>query len=347
MNGIEQRFQDQLEEIRTKRENLKVCYIKLGKGGALMDDCVENNLLYIGYHTCDREMRDWCNRTRNVEDAPEAEEKIKKYWLEDRKKTPSTAKNFQTSILRVVKDKGETLWITIENRRVFYGLSSGDELVRHEPWENKSPNSGSAKRMKFGWCKSDINGNILNINKLSGALTKTGGMQGTIAEIKKPVADYFIAHILGESLVLKDKAKKILIELEEVCEQIIKDLQPSEFEVLVDLIFCNSGWKRDGELGGNIKFVDVTLKLPTTNETAGVQVKSKFNNKEFKRYMEEYNKGTDFNKFFYVYHTGEMPENDRSEDKKDKRIVIWGSKEVAKQAIEAGLSQWIIDRAYK
>jgi len=339
---MEKRFKQQLDEIEAKRDTLEVRYIKLGQGGNKAEKCFENDLLYIGYDTHRPEVREWCNEARDVNKRDLAIHKIQNYWIEKRNKKQGTATNFTNSVLSVAKDQGNVLWFTVHKRLVYYGLTAGDDLERHLCWENIELDPGSAKRMKHGWCSKYKAGHPLEVNKLSGALTKTQSTQGTIAKIQDKPANYFLNHLLCKPLALKDRAKKARETLQEDLAEIIKDLQPTEFEVLVDLIFANSGWKRDGELGGNIKFVDVTLMLPSTGETAGVQVKTETNKRVSQQYINGDYSSQGFDKFFYVYHTGDV-----KKPKRDDNLYIWGAMEVAEKAIDAGLSQWVIDRAYQ
>ena len=337
----QEHYRRQIEEIASKKDKLEVRYIKLGKGGNMFATCLENNMLYIGFNTHLDEVRRLSNEARDPSKTELVKKEIHDHWIKKCDKTLGTASNFTNRLLEVAQDQGNTLWFTIENRKLFYGLSDGKELERFEPWVDNGFNSGSAKKMKYGWCNVTINGDVLDISKISGALTKTQATQGTIANISPGPSKYLISLILGEPLELKIKAENARTHLVSLLAEIIKDFQPSEFEVLVDLIFSNSGWKRDGELGGNIKFVDVTLKLPTTGETAGVQVKTKSDKKQAQKYLDEDFRGMGFDKFFYVYHSGSGVHKD------DVNYHSWCVKTVAEKSIDAGLTQWIIDRAYR
>ncbi|MDA8654085.1 hypothetical protein N9M50_03010 [Alphaproteobacteria bacterium] len=144
----------------------------------------------------------------------------------------------------------------------------------------------------------------LDIDKLSGAFIRTSATQQTIAAIKDKPAPYFMKHLLGRPLKFRERARNSRINLIYNLAVIIRDLQPTKFEVLIDLIFSNSGWKRDGDLGGNIKFTDVTLLLPSTNEKAGVQVKTASEKKKSQSYVDVDYRSQGYDKFFYVYHTG-------------------------------------------
>jgi len=204
---MEQRFKDQLDEIEAKREALEVRYIKLGAKGKVADDCFKNNLLYIGYGTHLPEVREWCNQARDVNKRDLAVDKIQNYWVQKENKTQGTATNFTNSVLSVAEDQGNILWFTVHERRVYYGLTAGGELERFQPWEKNGDNSGSAKRMEFGWCSVNKAGHALEVNKLSGALTKTQSTQGTIAKIQDKPANYFLNHLLCRPLAIKDRAK--------------------------------------------------------------------------------------------------------------------------------------------
>lgn len=330
-------FQEQLNYIEKNRNALQVRYVKLGRGGVVAEECFKNNLLHIGYDTHDDAVRDWCNQARILGKRKSIEKLIKTHWKQEGR-SQSTATNFTNSVLAVAEDTGNVLWVTFHNRRVYYGLTDGGGLESRS-WEGAL---GSAKKMRFGWCDRGRDDQILFVNKLSGSFTKTHASQGTIAAFKEQPAKYFIRHILSEPLEIKQSAVLAKKNFQKIIEKIVKDLQPSEFETLIDLIFSNSGWKRDGELGGNTKFVDVTLMLPSTGETAAVQVKTATNQKEAQKYIGGDYSNQGFDKFFYIYHTGHV-----KKPKDDPKCFVWDLSDVAEKAIDAGLSQWVIDRAHQ
>ena len=338
---MEQRFIQQLQEIKSRREKLIVRYIKLGVRGDLAQDCFDNNLLYIGFWTQLPQVRNWCNEARETDKRDQSILKIRQYIEYEGIKNKSIVTDFTNSVLTVAEDIGNVLWITEHNRNLYYGLTTGEGLESHPDWQDNGPNSGSAKRMKYGWCNCNKAGDILEVNRLSGALTKTAGTKRTIAKIQDKPARYFINHLLGNPLKSRDIATKAMDDLKKSLVEIIQNLRPKEFEVLVDLIFTNSGWKRDGDLGGSIKFVDVTLWLPSTGEKAGVQVKTKTNKSQSQKYIDAKFRDHGFHKFFYVYHTGQAKKPD------DDNYFVWDVSEVAKKVIDSGLSQWVIDRSYE
>lgn len=70
-----------------------------------------------------------------------------------------------------------------------------------------------------------------------------------------------------------------------------------DFEILVDLIFRNAGWRRVSVVGESLKFVDMELEEPITGEQYQVQVKSDATIADFKEYAEQFTE-RDFRKLY-------------------------------------------------
>jgi Protein of unknown function (DUF3631) len=68
---------------------------------------------------------------------------------------------------------------------------------------------------------------------------------------------------------------------------LLDQLHQEDFELLIELIFSSSGWRRISSLGGIQKFFDMTLVLPTTGEKCSVRVKSQTNQAIFDGYIKE------------------------------------------------------------
>ena len=77
-----------------------------------------------------------------------------------------------------------------------------------------------------------------------------------------------------------------------------------DFELLIELVFSQSGWRRISASGGTQKTIDIELVLPTTGEAAFVQVKSKTNQVQLDDYIERFAERDDA-RMFYVYHTSQ------------------------------------------
>ena len=94
-----------------------------------------------------------------------------------------------------------------------------------------------------------------------------------------------------------EQARKAHTELTESVAFLVKGLHPREFELLVDLILREAGWKRIGEVGGPQKTFDLELLSPITNERIGVQVKSSSNRAEYLDYERRFSDMDGYSRF--------------------------------------------------
>ena len=115
----------------------------------------------------------------------------------------------------------------------------------------------------------------------------------------------------------------------------IRLLDPKDFEILVDLVFSTSGWRRQGVVGKTQKTLDLDLMLPSTGERAFVQVKSRTSPGELADYISRLDAADEYTRMFYVYHTGDVATN-------DPHVVLIGPERIAEMVVEAGLSGWVL-----
>ena len=115
----------------------------------------------------------------------------------------------------------------------------------------------------------------------------------------------------------------------------VRLLLPKDFEVLVELVFSTSGWRRHGVVGGTQKTLDLDLVLPSTGERAFVQVKSKTDSAELAKYVEVFEALRIFDHMFFAYHSG-VAQSD------DERVTVIGPGKLAEMTVEAGLANWLV-----
>ena len=109
-----------------------------------------------------------------------------------------------------------------------------------------------------------------------------------------------------------------------------------DFELLVDLVFSASGWKRVGQTGATQKTVDLELVLPSTRERAFVQVKSRATPAELQDYAERMQEMEGVSRMFFVWHTG-----DPGSVVDPGRVTLIGPDDLAWMVLEAGLGRWL------
>jgi hypothetical protein len=114
-------------------------------------------------------------------------------------------------------------------------------------------------------------------------------------------------------------------------------LIPKDFELLVELIFSTSGWRRLGAVGNTQKTLDLDMSLPSTGERAFVQIKSRTTSKELAEYVAKIDEAGPFNRMFFVFHSGEA-------EATDERVTLIGPERLAELVMDAGLTKWLIEK---
>jgi hypothetical protein len=148
------------------------------------------------------------------------------------------------------------------------------------------------------------------------------------------VADYLIRRINGKKTPEVERAISASSDMKSAMLDLMRLLTPQDFELLVDLIFSTSGWRRVGIVGKTQKTLDLDLTLPSTGERAFVQVKSKTTSAELAEYVARIEDGT-YDKMFFVYHSGEA-------ETQDRRVTVIGPEKLAELVMGAGLGTWLI-----
>lgn len=294
-----------------------VRYVKLGEGGEWEAACIEEGTLRFGFWTGEDAVyaachaRDW--------DALRA--------LFRQRTSPGHATRSCNEIRQFVEDQGTTLWITFVGERMYWGLLEPGRPERH-------PDGGGIyRRIVGGWKWQDANGEPLEKDRLSGALVKVVMYRGASCSVDR---DYVVNRINGRKTPAVEDAIRARKAAVDAIVPLVQMLDWKDFEVLVGLVFSTSGWRRLAEIGKTRKDVDITLVLPSTEERAAIQVKSRTTQRELDRYIEGLDPG--FGRFFFVHHSGPSVKTD------DERVRVLGPQELAPMVLNAGLMDWLIER---
>ncbi len=173
-------------------------------------------------------------------------------------------------------------------------------------------------------------------DRLSGALTKLAAYRGTSCDVD--VAQYVIRRINGQKSpdVIAYRGSK---EMRAAVLALTRLLTPKDFELLIDLVFTTSGWRRVGAVGKAQDTLDIDLLLPSTGERAFVQVKSKTTSKELGEYIAKLGDRADlYSRMFFVYHSGEPSTPD------NPRVTVIGPEQLSALVVDAGLAGWLIEK---
>lgn len=302
---------------RTTISPTRVRYIKLGGGGSWEKECLEKGTIRIGFGSAQSQRFELCQSGR-WHDLPAS------FIAEGKDKATATR---STNELRFFfEDDGSMLWITFMGERLCWGMVDYAKPAPH------ADAKGVWRSIRDGWRWTDLLGEHLTKDRLSGALTKLAAYRGTSCDVD--VSDYVIRRVNGEKTPEVERALIASKEMKASALDLMKLLGPRDFELLVDLVFTTSGWRRVGIVGKTQKTLDLDLILSSTGERAFVQVKSKTTSAELDGYVATIEDGP-YDRMFCVFHSGKADTN-------DPRVTVIGPEHLADLVMEAGLVSWLV-----
>jgi hypothetical protein len=241
--------------------------------------------------------------------------------------SPGTATRYANECRLFFEDDGSTLWLTFHGERLWWSFLTEDPAQPDEDGDTVR------RPVRGGWCSVDAAGKKLSMDRLSGALTQLAAYRGTSCSVS--AAGYAIDRINGKTRPEVDRAVAAKREAVDAARGLMVHLGDTDFEVLVDLIFASSGWRRITSVGRTKQMLDLDLVLPSTGERAFVQVKSKTNSGELADYVKQFKTADHYQKMFFAYHTG-------SAETPDANVTVLGPDKLAELAVDAGLLEWLI-----
>lgn len=290
-------------------------YIKLGRGGGWEAEAIRDGVLRFGYHELRHEFcvaGDW-------DGAREA-------WRAHRNGNDAVLTSDMNQARTFYTAPETAVFITFHAGRMYWCRPSGPvELL---------PDRTKIRRTVDGWHGQTVGGDDLFYERLSGRLLKVQGFRGTICGVE---AEDYLLRKLGDEVTPEVQAA---MQAEEQMIAAISGLMGlltwQDFELLVDLVFSSSGWKRTGAMGGVQNTVDIELLLPSTQERAFVQVKSRATPAQFNDYLERMDQMDGVHRMFFVWHTGDVgvaPDHER--------VTLIGPARLARMVLDAGLATWL------
>jgi hypothetical protein len=306
---------------RSKRvEAPYALFIKLGRGGSWERECLEKGILRFGYKETPFEAAvggDW--------------DTVWEAWHEMRGDA-GTATRDLTQVRHFFSDGPEALWITFSGGKLWWCFAKPAVKMHKD-------GKGTYRECVEGWRSTDVKGNVLSMDKLSGSLLRVQGFRGTICDVK--AFDYLKRKLNSEMLPEVEAATQAENEMIKRIVPLMRLLTWQDFELLVDLVFSNSGWRRVNHVGRTQKTVDIELILPTTGERAFVQIKSSTKKQDLVLYRERLEESDLYDRMFFVWHLGdltEMPDSGKS------NVTLIGPELLARMVFDAGLSSWLREK---
>ncbi len=232
--------------------------------------------------------------------------------------------------------QADCLWITFSDGKLWWGIAEPDVIW---PVGDGVAYGDRFRRIRGGWKCADVNGRPLRMTDLSTRLTKVASYQQTICEVHE--RGYLLRRLNAETEPSVERAVKAKAELVAAAVDLIALLHQADFELLADLIFARSGWRRVSVLGKNQADLDLALEQPTTGERIFVQVKSASDQKVLDDYIDRFEADGSYDRFFFLCHSpkGQLDARGR------KHVHVWIGEALADAAINAWLVDWLLQKA--
>lgn len=298
-------------------------YIKLGAGGQWEADSLQNGRARVGWGEVELELiakRDW----------ETIEQRIRQKLSDKPQYVVSADLN---ALRRFCESEWDDVWITFYQRKLWWCRLKKDRDVKEDE-------TSKYREVDGGWSNRDIEGAPLYTNRVSGRLAKIQRFPGTLCRVHE--AEYLKRLLNAQqspTQVALGNAKAHLIDR---LAEAIQTLHWREFELLADLVFRQSGWRRVSETGGTMESVDLELEDPITGDRYQVQVKSSASRRTFDDCVQEFS-GIDFRKLYFVVHSPDADLAGLTTDT-DEQVQILGAQQLAEMVLDGGLVDWVLER---
>ncbi|USI75088.1 restriction endonuclease [Sphingomonas morindae] len=294
-----------------------VYYIKLGRKGDWEAESIHDGVIRFGYREAPHDLcaaGDWAA--------------VREAMMRIRGDAGAATRDVKQ--IRAFYESDETvIFITFVGGLLYWCRPSGEIEILGD---------NSHRRPTLdGWRSTTIGGTLLTADRLSGHLLKVQMFRGTICDVA--AADYLLRRLSDELSPEVAAAEEAESALMTAVIPLMRLLTWQDFELLVDLIFSSSGWRRVSQLGRTQKTIDLELVLPSTSERAFVQVKSKASRAALDDYAVRLEEAEAYDRMFFVWHTGVIPEDEAPEG-----VIMLGPQRLARMVVDAGLSSWLREK---
>ena len=295
-------------------------YIKLGRNGIWEESSIKENKIRFGWTNIS--LTEINDRNWNI-----IKDKIQK----DIKDQGAATRDYN-ALKSIIESTEEDIWITFHSSKLWW-CKLGESKIYED-------NISKYRIIKDKWQDCDIKGRPLIINQLPGKLTKTQRFAGTDCQVE---AKDELNRVLNDRPCPEfQKISESKTTLINAVANGLSTLHWKDFEILVDLIFRNSGWRRISLLGKAMKYVDMELEEPITGDLYQVQVKSSAAKSDFEEYLRQFSsKG--YRKLYFVVHSPAADLNNyRLPMEKNVELIL--PNRLAGMVVELGLIDWLMQK---
>jgi hypothetical protein len=294
-------------------------YIKLGEGGKWVLLCRNDSMLRF----------DWPHQS--VADINAGRWELIEQQLRAERK-PSQATRAYNGLRYIVESGPNDLWYTFSQNALWW--------TRLAPGPVVQDGISKFRRTSQRWTDTDSAERLLRLDELPGQLAQTQAFRWTVCRAQYPEKLRNVLNGVESPLALAIDAHREALEAD--LAGAIEDLHPKDFETLVDLVFRGAGWRRTSLLGEQAKGYDLLLEEPITGKRYAVQVKSSAGREELDSTLDKLSTDDCEALYFVVHHPAS---NLKNGDGLPPKVKLMGQKELAQQAVESGLVNWLRNKA--
>jgi hypothetical protein len=234
------------------------------------------------------------------------------------------------ALQNIVCSDGTDVWITFNGRKLWWCQLSGMPV--------EADGRKKFRRTANGWHDTDVQGHVLYTADIPGCISQVQGFRAAVCSVK--ALERLRNLINGETSTFFNNLRSARDAMVQSAVAGISDLHPKDFEILVDLVFRQSGWRRSGVLGENMDLTDLELEEPITGDRYMVQVKSSADLAEFNECKRRF-PAQGYRKMFFVVHT---PSKSLRDARAPEEIELILPERLAQMVVDAGLVAWLMKK---
>jgi hypothetical protein len=254
---------------------------------------------------------------------------------------PSTVTGYTNEARVFFDDDPSILWITFARGRLWWTFAAPHVDVTEPGLDG----AGAYYREALGgWRDHDLNGNVLEMERLSTRLTRLAGYRRTICSLAPDQEDLCRRYINAVVDSAQAEVAQARAALRLHLTGLLQRLSWSDFEQLVDLALARSGWTRVSALGGTGKDIDLLVEQPLTRERMAVQVKSSATQQVVDDYARRLGERAPGQRSLLICHSPAGLLKAPSPAAGHRLELLVGAA-VSDLAINTGLVDWIVERA--
>jgi len=299
----------------------RACYVKLGRHGNWEDSSIGQGILRFGWKRVplsEINAKDWSAVERRIR-------------ADARTKGAATAD--LNALRKLCESTSSDVWITFHSSRLWWcRLADGPVEEDHK---------SKFRRTENGWRDTDAKDNRLLLSRIPGFLSKMQAFRATVCEVKE--ATTLLRLLNGDASAVYRALTDARRVLEGRVALAIRELHWKDFEILVDLVFRNAGWKRTSVLGETMKYADLELEAPVTGDRYQIQVKSKATFSDFAAYAREFSTD-EFRRLYFVVHSPDAALARADVKRMSPHVELLLPDRLASMVVEGGLTGWLIEK---